>query len=1297
MRPLSGDVIDERFVLERVAGAGGMATVYRALDRRSGARVALKLVRDADNEIVRRFDHEAQSLAELHHPHVVRYVAHGSVGPSDRWLAMEWLEGEDLAVRLARGPLSIEDAITLGARVARALEAAHGRGVIHRDIKPSNLLLIGSSVEDVRLIDFGIAQTSSVSRRVTETGMAIGTPGYMAPEQARGDRMRVDGRADLFSLGAVLFECVTGRAVFEGKHLMAVLARLLFEEAARIRDLCPEAPTELDELVANLLAKNPEARPHDAGAVARALESMDLGGESRRPPRAGSGAFLGHTERRLFSIVSALPRPGPDVLDDETLPLPSRRVAAIMEAVRPFGADVSALANGALFVTLGGVGSASDLATRAARAALALRPLLPECSIALVTGLGEANGKAPIGEIAERAVVLLRDAERHGDEGVLIDEITAALLDGRFGVKQTKGDLVLEEEHEAPEDARKLLGRPSPYVGRDRELRMVEALVTASFDEGIARAVVVVGAAGMGKSRLRHELTTHLTALRPDVVLEVGRGDQLAQGSPFFVIASALQRTARITAGEPHAVRRQKLEDTFGRHLAPDKQRHVLEFLGEMVGIPYPDDQSPKLRAARQSPALMVDRIREAYLDLLSAELSAGPRLLVLEDLQWGDAASIKLVDAALRALEQRPFVVLALGRPEMRQSFPRLWEQREMQEVRLGALPGRAAAELVRHYVGDRISAEEIDRVVARSGGNAFYLEELVRAVAEGRGGEVPETALGLVESRLAALDPQERRLLRIASVFGEVFWADGLAALTAEPPASVAVTLASLETRELAFRKKSSRFSGHIEYAFRHALIQEGSYATLTDRDRTLGHARAGAWLIAAGEKDPKVLAEHFGRAGEATHAIGYYVRAAEQSLAAGDSDAAVTLVDAALALGATGPEAAALRAIQTDAWTWSCQYVRAHEAAQVTLFLAKPGSLSHARALGGVISNGLMLRRFDVMGEAMAHLLTVEPEREAIPALAWAFSMAVNTLLLTAQRGLAERYLRRMEHVSMALAAEDPSVMGWLANAQGYWSHYTEQDHWNALELHRISGNGFREAGDQRYWPIAEVHVGVELLALGAFEEADQALARVIAASPPSSQPALLARCVEAWVAFDRGAFEEGIRIGESMEKDARALDDEMLSLHARLGILEARVDHGDLGHAERDLEAFEPVVKSMPLTELWLTNVRIAVLLAQGRGEEALDLCVAARAQGDTLAVMDHKRRVSLDVLYAEALAAVGRPGDAVLSLLGTKRFIEERAAKIPDPALRQSFLERVPIHVRLRGLLERLAKDPTDVS
>jgi eukaryotic-like serine/threonine-protein kinase len=162
---LPGTVISSRFVVEREAGAGGMGTVYRALDRLDGGRVALKLLRGDDETHVERFAQEAGILAQLHHPGVVRYVAHGATPDGGHYLAMEWVEGETLTRHLAAGALSIFEALTLLRRIAEALASAHARRIVHRDLKPDNLLVAEGDVRRVKIVDFGIAWPSRAARR----------------------------------------------------------------------------------------------------------------------------------------------------------------------------------------------------------------------------------------------------------------------------------------------------------------------------------------------------------------------------------------------------------------------------------------------------------------------------------------------------------------------------------------------------------------------------------------------------------------------------------------------------------------------------------------------------------------------------------------------------------------------------------------------------------------------------------------------------------------------------------------------------------------------------------------------------------------------------------------------------------------------------------------------------------------------------------------------------------------------------------------------------------------------------
>jgi hypothetical protein len=288
----AGDVVARRFEVERFAGAGAMGLVYRAADRTTGAWIALKVLSHGS---AGRFLREARVLAEVAHPHIVRYVDHGYTDAGEPYLAMEWLEGVDLSQRLLSGPLAMAEAIGLTRSVAGALSAAHARGVVHRDVKPSNLFLVGSDPSAVKVLDFGAARFAQTTSVPTASGIVLGTPGYLAPEQVH-DEHPVDGRADTFALGCVLFECLTGRPTFVAQHVLALLGKILREEPPRLRDLLAGAPRELDDLLAAMLAKRPEDRPADMAAVGEALARIE-----DRERRAGPPGIAGPLVFRWWS------------------------------------------------------------------------------------------------------------------------------------------------------------------------------------------------------------------------------------------------------------------------------------------------------------------------------------------------------------------------------------------------------------------------------------------------------------------------------------------------------------------------------------------------------------------------------------------------------------------------------------------------------------------------------------------------------------------------------------------------------------------------------------------------------------------------------------------------------------------------------------------------------------------------------------------------------------------------------------------------------------------------------------
>ena len=265
-----------------------MGLVYRARDAQTDEWVALKVLAHGSAE---RFLREARALSEVTHPHIVRYVDHGHTDAGEPYLAMEWLDGTDLAQKLALGPLPIAQALGLTRAIAGALSVAHGRGVVHRDVKPSNLFLVAGDPARVKVLDFGAARFVQTTSAPTASGIVLGTPGYLAPEQVN-DEHAIDGRADIFALGCVLFECLAGRPAFVAQHVLALLGKILREDPPPLRQLVPQAPEDLEALLIAMLAKDPDARPADMARVAESLGQVLA--------REGAVATVAHDGAAIF-------------------------------------------------------------------------------------------------------------------------------------------------------------------------------------------------------------------------------------------------------------------------------------------------------------------------------------------------------------------------------------------------------------------------------------------------------------------------------------------------------------------------------------------------------------------------------------------------------------------------------------------------------------------------------------------------------------------------------------------------------------------------------------------------------------------------------------------------------------------------------------------------------------------------------------------------------------------------------------------------------------------------------------
>jgi hypothetical protein len=1092
---LPGDIFADRFELDRPAGVGGMGAVWRALDRGTGEPVALKVILHESADSIARFRREARVLAELRHPGIARHIAHGTTDGGRHYLVMEWLEGEDLAARLERGPVGVDESLALIGRVAEALAVVHARGIVHRDLKPANLLLVGGDLTQVKVLDFGIARPANATEALTDSGARIGTPAYMAPEQVRSEP-DIDARADVYALGCILFECLTARPPFAAEHLIALLAKVVFEEPPRPSELCPDVPAWVDALVSHLLAKDRTRRPADAAAAAAELHARGGG---------ASGAATAHLqaltkrERRLVSVVVARAKdgghgPGPElapapVLRREESTVDARAVtsrsggpasllAALQNAAQAHRARLQVLRDGSVVTMITGEGTATDLAARSARCALAIQELLSDPCVALATGWDEIDGSQPVGQVIDRASAHLAAREGGGPQArhaVLLDPMTAALLGPRFDIREDERGPLLVGEREPLEEVRTLLGRPIPCVGRDRELRALHDVFDECVAEPCAQAVLVTAAAGIGKSRLRQDFVQRLRERGTPSEIWIAHADALRAGAPLASLGQMVRRTAQIVDGEPLMRRREKLTARVTRSVDPASQARVSEFLGEIVGAPFPAEDSVELRAARQDPILMGDQTRRAWLDFLQAECLAHPVVLVLEDLHWGDLSTIEYIDAALRVLRDRPVFVLALARSEIREKFPGLWADRRMTELRLRELSQRACERLVRAALGEEAPAPRVAEIVRRAAGHAFLLEELVRAAAEGRDvWAVPETVLAMVQVRIEGLDTESRLLLRAGSVLGEVFWRGAVARLLGQERdrPELDARLSELERREWIARQPEPSFHDEVEYVFRHALVREAAYGMLTEADRRLGHRLAGAWLEQAGEQDAAVLAEHFERGGELGAAGDHFERAAEQALEANDLDGVITHVGRALACEPGQESAGRLHMLTATAHNWRGSFEQGECSATSAVDIAPVGSRARHAAFAMLAwASGALGKTKQLEAVAAALPLrtqAVELDRDLL--FAW-YSASI-FLRRLGRCHMADALDQVMTHVEPAEL--DPGLAGHVYATRAFAESFGRRVE-SSLHLAGAAALSYERSGDLRNACLMQAEVG------------------------------------------------------------------------------------------------------------------------------------------------------------------------------------------------------------------------------
>jgi tetratricopeptide (TPR) repeat protein len=1259
-------LVADRFAIESIAGRGGMGVVHRAVDRVSGERVAVKVLGGMDGDPA-RFAREAQILAELDHPAIVRYVAHGATSDGRPFLAMEWLEGEDLGARLSGRGLEVAEALAAVKRVASGLAAAHARGIVHRDIKPSNVFLVGSDPERAKLLDFGIARVhfAPPANTLTHDGIVLGTIGYMAPEQALADEM-VDARADVFSMGAVLFECLTGTPAFAAKQIVGVLAKLLREDAPRVRDLRPDLPPALDDLVARMLSRDRSARPRDAGELLDAIRSLGL--LSGAAPRASPHAVLhlSDSEQRYVSAILAMGA--------------GEEPERARDLARRMRGEMLRLADGTVVVLFESPSAPNEQAIRAAACALALRAAFPRARIALVTGRITGDRHESPAAVVDRGAPLL---VMPCDDGVRVDALTATLLGNRFQVERRGNDILLRGAAVEDHTPRTLLGRATPCVGREKELALLEATWRECVDESVPRAVLVVGPPGQGKSRLAHEFVARLRQQedgpRGGMRTIVARADAVGAGSTFLLVRQMLRSVLGLSDGHmADSIVRARVRALIGEASAA----RVADFLLELAGLPV-SDPSAQLRSARNDPQIMASWLRQSFGDWLAAECAVEPMLLILEDLHWADFASVSYLGDALRASPARPFMILALARPEVFDLFPALWPGAEMQKIALGRLTPSAADKLVRAVTGPLVlPSETVGRIVRRADGNAFYLEELVRWVAEGGQEGLPETVLLVAQSRLHQLVSEDRRIVRAASVFGEVFWRRGVERLVGakEDDPEVGESLRRLVASELFEPRRESRFSGHADYAFRHALLREAAYAMLTEEDRVRGHRLAGDWLERAGAEDPLMLAHHFELGQRPERALPWLLRAQQAAYDGGNVPAVVDLAARGARCGAAGEDLGALRLTEGMALTLQGAWTKVIAPCREAMALLPQGSTRWFLAASMAFVTGMFLGDLATTGALLFEILSVRvpPERSGPYGLA-VFSTCIGLIGL-GQPEMARQFIELVWRDDMNPENTDPAFVLRLQTTVGFL-RIAEGDLGSALSRLTQATSLAERAGDAWGRASSATQYAAALSESGLVDRVE-ATARDNLAYCERTGLSLFSdwtnlHLARAW--RNVGRLDEAAGLARSLiERPDPLLVASCRALLAEILVVTGRATEG-VNQARRALDdggAF-PAVQAAAYGALAVAALRGGhpgeALAMADKGIDAAARCAWPR---------DH---FTLRLARAESLHAAGRKDEARDAIAEARSRVARVAATFEDPEIRRAYETEIPETARILAL------------
>ena len=967
-------------ILEKL-GEGGMGDVFLAEDTKLERKVALKFLpakTSLDKDARKRFEREAKAAAALNHPNIVTIYEIADID-NRIYIAMEYVEGVTLKEKItcpgkhpAAPPgeetpppatIPLEEIIAIASQVCDGLEEAHKAGIIHRDIKLQNIIL--DKKNRLKILDFGLAKLKGTSK-ITGDLSRVGTVYYMSPEQAQGEE--VDLRTDIWSLGVVLYELATGRPPFKGEHEQAVIHSIINDSPQPPTEIRGDLPKGMEKIIMKCLRKNREDRYPSALALASELkelgkslqeEKQDALTEQEEKPGTAK-----EIERRQATVISAEIMGYRRILKKFDV----EEAAAVMGTcfkifgaiVEKYGGVIDRIMGTGLTALFGVPTAVEDAPKKAVNAAIEMRNHLYEFNLRqnpptaldiragintgmVIAGAVGPDNKSDFSVIGDTVTVAAQLKDLSGKGKIYVGPLTYRYTRDEFEYKELK-IITLKGKTKATTvfkllSSREKIYRPgfepgrmihSEMVGRDKELDKLKLHLLKAIN-GEGSIVSIIGDAGIGKSRLTAELKN--SADIEKVTLFEGRALSIGKNLNYHPFIDILENWAGLKEEKNETDSLSRLERAIAG-TCPGNAADIFPCAATMMGMTLTGKHAERM-AGLDGKALekfILKNMRE--LIIKSAEQH--PPVLIIEDLQWADIASIELLESLFPLAEDHPILFINVLRPNDKETGDRIVDTADIRHhrihtrIHLEPLPEKECETLIRSLVKvDRVPPNTMTAIIQRTEGNPSFIEEVARSLPdEGavtlKDGKfnldekieavtIPKTIRDVQMTKIDGLAEPTKTLLKEASVIGRNFFYRILVQVTAtETTGDIDEKLQYLKDSRIIGERTRA---GEREYFFTHAITQETAYESILLKKRKELHLEVAAAIETVfPDRLPEfygILALHFSQGDNPAKAGEYLQKAGEESLKATASGEALTNFNDALEYylkkypGCTDPE--------------------------------------------------------------------------------------------------------------------------------------------------------------------------------------------------------------------------------------------------------------------------------------------------------------------------------------------------------------------------------------------------------